>query len=267
VRNENLLRNTRNDNILRLCLAHDVSRLFIAIGLPSSAHCLKNHHYLCAMNEIAVIFDMDGVICHTNPYHSIAFREFFSLRNLNPTDEEFAQHMFGKSNSYILSHFLQRPIAGEELLRLEDEKESLFRKIYESHVEPIAGLMNFVNSLEGNGVKLGVATSAPQANLDLILSKVLIREKLGSVMASENVKKHKPHPEVYLTSAANLNVSPTQCVVFEDSFSGVSAAINAGMKVIGVLTSHTREELPPCDLYIDDYSRVSYNDIKDLITA
>lgn len=219
------------------------------------------------MNEIAVIFDMDGVICHTNPYHSIAFREFFSLRNLNPTDEEFAQHMFGKSNSYILSHFLQRPIAGEELLLLEDEKESLFRKIYESHVEPIAGLINFVNDLEGNGVKLGVATSAPLANLDLILSKVLIREKLGSVMASEDVKKHKPDPEVYLTSAANLGVSPAQCVVFEDSFSGVSAAINAGMKVVGVLTSHTKEELPPCDLYIDDYSGLSYHDIKDLITG
>src|SRR5688500_656643 len=136
------------------------------------------------MNEIAAIFDMDGVICHTNPYHSIAFREFFSIRNLNPTDEEFALYMFGKNNSYILSHFLRRPITGDELLQLEDEKESLFRKIYESHVEPIAGLVDFITDLEDNGVKLGVATSAPLANLELILSKVLIREKLGSVMAS-----------------------------------------------------------------------------------
>jgi beta-phosphoglucomutase len=219
------------------------------------------------MNEIAVIFDMDGVICHTNPYHSIAFREFFSVRNLNPTDEEFALHMFGKSNSYILSHFLQRPVTGDELLQLEDEKESLFRKIYESHVEPIAGLINFITDLEGNGVKLGVATSAPLANLELILSKVLIREKLGSVMASEQVKRHKPDPEVYLTSAANLGVSPAQCVVFEDSFSGVSAAINAGMKVVGVLTSHTKDELPPCNLYINDYSDLSYSNIKSLFTV
>lgn len=215
-------------------------------------------------SEIAVIFDMDGVICHTNPYHSLAFREFFSIRDLAPTDEEFAQHMFGKSNSYILSHFFKRPVTGEELMQMEEEKEGLFRKLYEPHIEPISGIIEFMTDLKENGVKLGVATSAPYANLELILAKINIREKLGSIMASENVKKHKPDPEVYLGSAANLNVSPEQCLVFEDSFSGVSAALNAGMRVVGVLSSHTKEELPPCHLYIDDYTDLSFNKIIEL---
>lgn len=215
-------------------------------------------------NDIAVIFDMDGVICHTNPYHSLAFREFFSTRDLAPTDEEFAQHMFGKSNSYILSHFFNRPVTGNELLQMEEEKEGLFRKIYEPHIEPIIGIVEFISDLNRHGVKLGVATSAPYANLELILSKVNIREKLGSILASEDVKKHKPDPEVYLKSAANLGVAPEQCLVFEDSFSGVSAALNAGMRVVGVLTSHTKEELPPCNLYIDDYTDLSYHKIIEL---
>ncbi len=214
--------------------------------------------------EIAVIFDMDGVICHTNPYHSLAFREFFSTRNLAPTDEEFAAHMFGKSNSYILSHFLNRPITGEELLQLEDEKESLFRKIYEPHIDPIAGIVPFIGDLYKNHVKLGVATSAPKANLDLILSKVDLREKMGSILASENVKKHKPDPEVYLKSAANLGVLPEQCLVFEDSFSGVSAALNAGMRVVGVLSSHTPDELPVCNMYISDYTDLSFEKVMQL---
>nr|WP_121271383.1 HAD family phosphatase [Pedobacter schmidteae] len=215
-------------------------------------------------SEIAVIFDMDGVICHTNPYHSLAFREFFSVRNLAPTDEEFAQHMFGKSNSYILSHFFNRPVTGTELLEMEEEKEGLFRKIYAPHIEPITGIIDFISDLKNNGVKLGVATSAPYANLELILSKVAIREKLGSVLASEDVKKHKPDPEVYLRSASNLDVKPEQCLVFEDSFSGVSAALNAGMRVVGVLTSHTKDELPPCNLYINDYTDLSYKNIISL---
>ena len=215
--------------------------------------------------DIAVIFDMDGVICHTNPYHSLAFREFFSTRNLNPTDAEFAAHMFGKSNSYIMSHFLQRKIEGAELLELEEEKEGLFRKIYDAHVDPIAGIVPFIKDLYSHGVKLGVATSAPKANLDLILSKVPIRDMFGSVMASENVTKHKPDPEVYLTSAKNLQVDPAQCLVFEDSFSGISAALNAGMKVVGVLTSHTKEELPPCDLYITDYKDLSFDQVIKLL--
>lgn len=214
--------------------------------------------------NIAVIFDMDGVIVHTNPYHSRAFREFFLSRNLNPSDEDFAQHMFGKSNSYILSHFLERTIEGEELRILEDEKESLFRKIYEPYIDPITGIIPFIEDLYQNEVKLGVATSAPVANLDLIFSKVPLRDKMGSILASENVTKHKPDPEVYLTSAKNLGVSQEDCVVFEDSFSGVSAALNAGMKVVGVLTSHTIEELPPCNLYIKDYSEMSFDRISKL---
>ena len=66
----------------------------------------------------AVIFDMDGVICHTNPYHSIAFKKFFQKRNLNPTEAEFRLHMYGKNNGYILSHFLGREIKGQELVNL-----------------------------------------------------------------------------------------------------------------------------------------------------
>lgn len=218
-------------------------------------------------NEIAVIFDMDGVICHTNPYHSLAFREFFAARDLAPTDEEFAEHMFGKSNSYILSHFFKRPVAGAELLEMEQEKEGLFRKIYEPYIEPITGVVEFMTDLKRHGVKLGVATSAPYANLDLILSKIDIREKLGSIMASEDVKKHKPDPEVYLKSAENLGLTPDQCLVFEDSFSGITAALNAGMRVVGVLSSHTKEELPPCNLYIDDYTDLSYKKIIELFNT
>ncbi|PTS91284.1 haloacid dehalogenase, partial [Pedobacter sp. HMWF019] len=150
--------------------------------------------------EIAVIFDMDGVICHTNPYHSLAFREFFSKWNLSPTEEEFAEHMFGKSNSYILSHFFNRPVAGEELTLLENEKEALFRKIYEPHIEPVTGLIDFINDLKDHHVKLAVATSAPFANLDLILKELPLRDKMSSILASEDVKKHKPNPEVYLKS-------------------------------------------------------------------
>lgn len=214
--------------------------------------------------QFAVIFDMDGVICHTNPFHSKAFREFFAKRDLYPTDEEFANHMFGKSNSYILRHFLQRDIVGEEFMQMEDEKESLFRKIYEPHVEPISGFMPFIQGLKSKDIKTAVATSAPLANLDLIAGKLDLYTMMESYMASEHVKKHKPDPEVYLTSAERIGMHPEQCVVFEDSFSGVSAGLNAGMRVVGVLSSHTKEELPPCSLYIDNYEGIDYTTVQSL---
>ena len=213
----------------------------------------------------AVIFDMDGVICHTNPFHSQAFKIFFEKRNLFPTEEDFMRHMYGKNNGYILSHFLGRKIDGQELLELEDEKESLFREIYQHHVDPIVGFMEFFHALKEHGLKTGVATSAPFANLELIGGKLDLFPFLESALASEQVSKHKPDPEVYLKTAANLSLLPGQCIVFEDSFSGVSAAKNAGMKVVGVLSSHRVDELPICDLYIENYLNLDVQEVISML--
>jgi HAD superfamily hydrolase (TIGR01509 family) len=212
----------------------------------------------------AVIFDMDGVICHTNPFHSIAFKQFFAKRNLNPTEEEFKLHMYGKNNGYILSYFLGREIQGEELSELEFEKESLFREIYKAEVQPISGYLEFLKSLNQLGLSIGVATSAPRANLDLILGTLAIKESMSSMLASEDVSKHKPDPEVYLKTAANLKIDPAHCLVFEDSFSGALAGLNAGMKVVGVLSTHKKEELPVCDLYINNYSELDIAQVQQL---
>ncbi|WP_332913660.1 HAD family phosphatase [Algoriphagus boritolerans] len=110
-----------------------------------------------------------------------------------------------------------------------------------------------------------MATSAPFANLELIAGKLDLFPYLESALASEQVSKHKPDPEVYLKTAANLAMQPSQCVVFEDSFPGITSAKNAGMKVVGVLSSHRKEELPNCHYYIEDYRNLSVKEILSLI--
>jgi HAD superfamily hydrolase (TIGR01509 family) len=215
----------------------------------------------------AVIFDMDGVICHTNPFHSISFKEFFAKRNIFPTEEEFEKHMYGKSNSYIMSHFFERKIEGQELSELENEKEGLFREIYENHVEPISGFMNFFHDLKKDSFKTGVATSAPLANLELIAGKLDLFPYFGSVLASEHVTKHKPDPEVYLSSAKNLQTDPSNCLVFEDSYSGITAGLNAGMRVVAVLSSHSKVELPESHFYIRDYNDINPTIVTELLRS
>jgi beta-phosphoglucomutase family hydrolase len=205
----------------------------------------------------AIIFDMDGVICHTNPFHSLAWKAFLERYGVQATEEEFQDHMYGKSNSYILQHFLKRSVTGPEFDRLEQEKEGLFREIYAPHVAAIAGFEPFLASLKAAGLPTGVATSAPQANLDLIVDTLGIRGSMESLMASEHVIKHKPDPEVYLTSANNLGVNPSNCIVFEDSHSGIRAGLAAGMKVVGVLSTYTKAQLPVCHAYVDNYYNLS----------
>lgn len=217
------------------------------------------------MQDFALLFDMDGVIAHTNPYHSKAFEAFFDKYNISYSLLEFEEHMYGKHNSYIMSHFFKRPIAGDELLMLEKEKEALFRTIYAQHIKALPGYLDFLKLVKERNIKTAVATSAPRANMDLIIDGLNIRNMLDSFMSSEDVRKHKPDPEVYLKSADNLVLSPQCCIVFEDSYSGVSAALNANMKVVGVLSSHTKDELPPCDLYISDYTQINLSTVLNLI--
>ncbi|RZF61575.1 HAD family hydrolase [Sphingobacterium corticibacterium] len=219
------------------------------------------------MESFAVIFDMDGVICHTNPFHAKAFEHFFDKYKIPYTEKEFEEHMYGKHNSYIMTHFFKRTITGEELAQLENEKESLFREIYKQEIDPLPHYLTFLDDLKSKEFKTAVATSAPFANLKLIVDELKIETKMESLLASENVTQHKPHPEVYLKSADKLGVPPGACVVFEDSFSGVTAARNAGMKVVGVLSSHRKEELPPCSLYIHDYSEIDAERVLDLLKS
>lgn len=217
------------------------------------------------MNEYAVLFDMDGVICDTNPHHFKAFERFFDNHKIPYTQEEFKQHLYGKHNSHILTYFFKRPIHGEEFVHLEKEKEQLFRDLYKDKVETLPHYKSFLTDLKNHHFKTAVCTSAPRANMDLIIDKLHIRHEMQSLMGSEDVQLHKPHPEVYLNSAARLGVSPSHCIVFEDSFSGVTAGLNAGMKVVGVLSSHTIEQLPKCSYYINDYSEINAKKVIEIL--
>lgn len=218
------------------------------------------------MSDFAVIFDMDGVIADTNPTHNIAWRKFLDRYAIIPTEEELQNHMYGKHNSYILSYFFKRNVITDELAQLQFEKEALFRELYASIAQPISGLLDFLVDLKQNRVKTGIATSAPVENLVMMVGQIpVLGEVMESMLSEQDVTQHKPNPEVYLKSAERLGVAPSQCVVFEDSVSGVKAGLAAGMKVVGVTTSHTADELPPCSAYINDYLEMNYEFIENLL--
>lgn len=217
------------------------------------------------MDKYAVIFDMDGVIADTNPYHTKAFERFFDKYNVPYTLAEFEQHMYGKHNSYVMRYFFKREIPHEEFLELEKEKEGLFRDLYAAEAQAIAGFIPFLKELRQQDFKTAIATSAPKVNLDLIVDALGIRPLMDSILTAEDVTKHKPDPQVYLKSAEILGVPPANCLVFEDSHSGITAGQAAGMEVIAVLSTHTKDELPPCNYYIEDYTKLPLEDINALL--
>jgi beta-phosphoglucomutase-like phosphatase (HAD superfamily) len=103
--------------------------------------------------------------------------------------------------------------------------------------------MDFLTLLKAYGIKAALGTSAGPGNIDFILDGLGIRSYFDAVIGGAEVTKGKPDPEIYVRAAGLVQISPADCWVIEDSLQGIEAGLSAGMKVVGITTSHTAEEL------------------------
>lgn len=204
------------------------------------------------MTSIAFIFDMDGVIADSNPYHKIALRQFCEQHGYRLTETDLREKIYGRTNKdWIPAVFGE--IDPERVRAFAQEKEALYREIYAPHIQPVPGLVEFLEKLEQAGIPRAVATSAPRENVDFTLEKTATMRFFDVILDESFVSKGKPDPEIYRKTAAALGLPPERCIVFEDSFAGVEAARAAGSRVVAITTTHTREEFPSADIVIDDF--------------
>jgi HAD superfamily hydrolase (TIGR01509 family) len=208
------------------------------------------------MKEFAVIFDMDGVIVHSNPYHKKSWKKFFQKHGLHLNEEDLRQHVYGKINSEILTHYFGK-ISQERIKEYVHEKESLFRKLIAPEISSPRGMHAFLHMLKKNYIICAVATSAPPENVRFVLQKFGIKKFFSVILDDSHVTKGKPNPEIYLKTAKLMNFPPKRCIVIEDSISGITSARRAGMKVIAITTTHTKKELSEADVVIDDFTTLT----------
>lgn len=194
------------------------------------------------MPDIACIFDMDGVLLDNREYHKKAWSEFLKkyTNKENFDYEKIMSEFFGRTNLKIFEYLFDKNISTEELAYWEDVKESLYREITAPVITPLPGLIPFLQNLHDNKIPIAVGTSGPLENVNFVLDAFNIKNLFSAIVDSNQVSKGKPDPEVFLKCAEQLNITSGQCIVFEDSFSGIEAGIAAGMKVVGVATEHTQ---------------------------
>ncbi len=215
----------------------------------------------------AVIFDMDGVIVDNMKYHKRAWEVFLKKYAPDMDVEEFSNH-FGKVNKDLLKIVFQREVSDEEVSRFGDEKEALYRELYAEDVAPTSGLVDFLQELRENSVKTAVASAAPKVNVDFVFEKTGLRPYFDVSTDANDVTRGKPDPEIYLKTAEKLDCPPEACLVFEDSVPGIQAGRNAGMKVIGVATSHPADKLKDTEFVIKDFTEINFKTVLDyLITV
>lgn len=219
------------------------------------------------MRQIAIIFDMDGVIVDNHQYHLKSWLSFFEKYGISMTEQEYKEQINGRVLDDILPKMLGKSLSSDQISEYGEEKESLYRELYLKDIRPTPGLKHFLEELEQHRISKAVATSAPPVNVKFTMEYTELAPYFPVIIDDTMVTKGKPNPEVYLTAAQKLNTPPSQCVVFEDALLGIQAGKNAGMKVVGVATTHTRRELEAADtdLIINNFEGLYLSKLMDLL--
>ncbi len=210
----------------------------------------------------AALWDVDGTLIDSREYHWLSWRGALADEGFDVTPEQFADS-FGRRNDEILrGYFPSYP--PDDITRVGEAKEVAYRRLVrEQGIELLPGVRRWLDRLREEGWLQAVASSAPRANLEVIVEALGLEGYFAAVASAEDVTEGKPDPQVFLKAAAKLGVEPSDCVVVEDAPAGTEAARHAGMRSIGVLSSHgeltadivvrTLEELP--DTAFDDLLR------------
>jgi len=124
----------------------------------------------------AVFFDMDGVIADTNPIHSLAWKTFAEKYKFSINEDDLKNHVFGRTNKSIFDLLFNKSLSEDKISELANEKESIFREIYRTKIEPLPGLIALLEDLKSNSIKIGLATSAPEENVAFIVNQLKIKD-------------------------------------------------------------------------------------------
>jgi len=212
----------------------------------------------------AAIWDMDGVIADTAPFHLKAWQEVFQKRGVKFSEEDF-KHTFGQRNDTIIRSVLGKETPQDEIKAIASEKEAGFRRRIGQNPKPLPGVIALLKSLKEHGFKMALASSAPMVNIQLLTQTLGINGYFQSFVGDEDVTEGKPDPQVFQVAAKKLGIKPENCIVIEDAVAGVTAAKRAGMRCLAVTNTHPKASLIEADLVVDTLENISMVDLEMLI--
>ncbi|XWS62088.1 hypothetical protein CRYUN_Cryun07bG0181200 [Craigia yunnanensis] len=195
----------------------------------------------------AVLFDVDGTLCDSDPLHHYAFREMLQEVGFNngvPIDEEFfAKNISGKHNDDIAVILFPEDIPRG--IKFLEDKEAMFRRLASENLPPTKGLYKLTKWIEDLGLKRAAVSNAPRPNAELMISKLGLKDFFDAVIIGSDCERAKPYPDPYLKALE----------VLKDSVSGIRAGVAAGMPVVGLTTRNPENLLMEADptILIKDY--------------
>ena len=221
--------------------------------------------------QYGFIFDMDGVVIDSNPYHKIAWEKFLRGQGYPFDDQLFDNVLSGRTAPTSLRMLFGEDLPEDLMNHFMEEVDRNYQAILRQNnkIRAIAGIHEFLGQIRGNGHRLALATSAPALNIELGLKNLKLEGIFDPIVGKVDVTHGKPHPEVYLTTLERMGMAAENCMVFEDSKPGIQSARSAGIRVVGVASGHSREELleEGASMVVDDFRGLRLEEVLALFRS
>ena len=192
----------------------------------------------------AILFDLDGTLTDTDSAHFFVWKTLLANHNLWIDLNFYKKHISGKTNAKIIRDILPN-LSKLDAVQLAENKEQQFRDY--ADLERLAGLDRLLTLCRSQAIRRAVVTNAPRANADHMLQALgLMTEhhaEFETIVLAEDLPRGKPSPDPYLEGLRRLGVAPEVTIAFEDTPTGVRAAVAAGLTTIGVRTTYAADDL------------------------
>lgn len=201
------------------------------------------------------LFDFDGVVVDTEPIYDLFWNEAAKRYGLGI--ENFAEIIKGTTLPYIMEKYFSG--YSEEFQKMVIKESTDYERTMP--LPPMPGSIEFIRMLKEHGVQIGLVTSSDDSKVRRAFGLLHLEDTFDTVVTADRITRGKPDPMCYLLAADDLNIAPEHCIVFEDSFYGIQAGTEAGMRVIGLSTTNPAESLKD-KVYevIPNFEKVTFED-------
>lgn len=210
-------------------------------------------------NIKACIFDLDGTLVDSMWMWPDIDREYLKRFGIE-YDDNLKNEIDGISFHETAVYFKNKFGISDSVEKICKDWEDMAYDKYKYEVKEKPGCKKFLEHLRSKGIRMGIATSNKRSMVDVVLKSLNMKDFFEVITTSDEVKRGKPAPDVYLTTVNLLNVEPKNCLVFEDVVAGIMAGKSAGMKVCAIEDDFTKEvrqkKKELSDYYIVDYSEL-----------
>lgn len=217
----------------------------------------------------ALIFDMDGTMVDSMPWHAKAWGEFARRRGMTLDVADLMRRTTGRNAFECACELMAREVTEAESTAITHEKESIYRALFGAAFAEVAGFGAFARSAAARGLKVAVGTAGDRHNIAFVMERLCMDPLPLAIVGGDEGFAGKPTPAIFLEAARRIGVAPEHCIVFEDAPFGIEAARRGGMRAVAVCTTHSAAELagPHVIAAVRDYDELAQSNFLETLDA